>query len=271
MNDIFDRIRKAFDSLWNVRPRGASLEVITPFPASDDKYVSVFIVKQNGKYIVSDGGWLNDGTYQMDKEIPESSKIFDRIYDYFLKDFGVCRTQTPAGKIICFKSVEDLKFIPSIVFDMANFISFISSTALIPLRDEIEKRKIFRKQANAFILDRVGDDRLHTNTILTEHAPAARFNAIIDMPNNKKTLVNYVTGATTEYMIGSYCKSNTMFDLLSNQQNESLVKDKIIIMDDSATGFNEYSLTDFFTMSKAKGRKNILWSKDGRVLSEMIA
>lgn len=270
MNDIFANIKKSFNSLWHARMRGRSLEVITPFPAAEDKYVSVFILEQNGRYIVTDGGWLDEGTYTIGKEEPDLSRAFEKIMDYFINNYDVLRTRTSSGKVICFKSVSELKFIPNIVFDMANFISVISSTAVIPLKEEAERRNTFRTRAHRFILDCVGHDRLQSNSLFTEQAPAARFNAIVKMPQSQSTLVNYVTGSTTDYMTTSYCKSNTMFDLLHNSDAEPSVKDKIIIMDDSAEGFNENLMRDFFEMSMAKGRTNILWTKDEKQLQKLI-
>lgn len=116
---------------------GSSFEIITPFPAAGDKYVSVFITVQNGKYIVTDGGWISDGVYNIGADAPELSKIFDRALKYFIADFSILRTMAPSNRMIYFKSTPDARFIPNLVFEVANFVSIVSSMALVPFKDEI--------------------------------------------------------------------------------------------------------------------------------------
>ena len=43
MNRIFEIVRTAFNSLWKMRMRGDTLEIITPFATTNDKFVSIFV------------------------------------------------------------------------------------------------------------------------------------------------------------------------------------------------------------------------------------
>ena len=46
MNRIFEIVRTAFNSLWKMRMRGDTLEIITPFATTNDKFVSIFVSKR---------------------------------------------------------------------------------------------------------------------------------------------------------------------------------------------------------------------------------
>lgn len=270
MNNLFSIIRSAFDSLWQIRPRGKSLEIITPFPAARDRYVSLFITKQSGKIIVTDGGWLNDGIYYIGGEEPDLTSIFDRMLNYFINDFSVLRTHGANNRIIYFKATSETEFVPNLVFEMANFVSLVSSTALAPLREEREARNTFSRRTTEFIRKRVDATRFETNAILTDKAPSAKFNAIVHTPANSSILINFVTGSTPSYMIQSYCKSNTMFDLLKQAEADACVKERIVVMDDKAKGFKHNELVPFFDMSKAKLQRPIMWSTGERQLEQLL-
>lgn len=274
MEEIFRHIKDAFNSLWLIRPRGSSFEIITPFPAAGDKYVSVFITVQNGKYIATDGGWISDGVYNIGADAPELSKIFDRALNYFIDDFSILRTMAPSNRIIYFKSTPDARFIPNLVFEVANFVSIVSSMALVPFKDEIENRNIFRSRTSKFILEKVGPDRLKTNVAFSDSAPSAKFNAIVKLPEKKFLLINYVTGSTTEYMASSYSKSNIMFDLLHQNKDLSDIKSRIgneiVIMDDEAKGYKPEIFDPYMSLSISKGQEPIRWSYQKRDLEAML-
>lgn len=270
MNNLFNAIRGAFDSLWQIRPRGKSFEIITPFPAARDKYVSVFIVRQDGKIIVTDGGWLNDGIYLIGADAPDLTSLFDKILNYYINDFGVLRTRGTNNRIIYFKAIADPEFVPNIVFEMANFVSLVSSTALAPLREEREARNTFSRRTTEFIRNRVEAGRFESNAILTDKAPSAKFNAIVRTKTDRPILINFVTGSTSAYMIQSYCKSNTMFDLLKQADADANVKDRIVVMDDNAKGFKYEDLSPFFEMSRAKQQRPIMWSTEEMQFAQLL-
>lgn len=61
-------LHQTFDlsSDYQTRERGESLEIITPKYTLNNKYVSVFLKKQGDEYVISDGGWLGDGMYDIE-------------------------------------------------------------------------------------------------------------------------------------------------------------------------------------------------------------
>lgn len=270
LNDLLHTIRGAFDALWQIRPRGESVEVITPFPAGRDKYVSLFVTWRNDRLIVTDGGWLSEGTYSIGEGEPDMTTVFNRILDYFIADFDVLRTHGPNNRTIYFKTTPKTEYVPNLVFDMANFVSLVSSTALVPLREERETRNTFSRRATDFIRKRVDAARFETNAILTDRAPAAKFNAIVHTPARQAILINFVTGSTSSYMIQSYCKSNTMFDLLGQSGADERVKERIVVMDDKAKGFNRTELIPFFDMSRAKSQRPLMWPEEKHRLEQLV-
>ena len=80
MQELFERIKKAYDSLWRVRVLGESLEIVTPMVTANDFFVTVFVTKRGGEYIVTDGGWISSGNY--DCEIDFSQKTYQKLFQY---------------------------------------------------------------------------------------------------------------------------------------------------------------------------------------------
>src|ERR1035437_7186742 len=74
--NIYKEIITSFGSLWNFKERGQSLEIITPFATTSHKFISVFLTERDGTFIVSDGGWIEQGAY---------SNTFDRAIDCYNK------------------------------------------------------------------------------------------------------------------------------------------------------------------------------------------
>ena len=56
MRDIIEEIIKAFSSLWKIKQRGDSIEIITPVTTSNDSFVSFFLTRRGDEYVVTDGG-----------------------------------------------------------------------------------------------------------------------------------------------------------------------------------------------------------------------
>src|SRR4051812_29758525 len=53
-------LRSDFGSLWKCQARGNTIEIITPFSTTTQKFVSVFITAREEELVVSDGGWFHD-------------------------------------------------------------------------------------------------------------------------------------------------------------------------------------------------------------------
>jgi hypothetical protein len=62
--EIYNDIKNAFGQLWTFKERGKSLEIITPYTTTTQKFISVFLSYKDDEYIVSDGGWIDNGFYE---------------------------------------------------------------------------------------------------------------------------------------------------------------------------------------------------------------
>ena len=88
--NIYKDIVSSFGEIWTYKERGKSLEIITPFATSSQKFISVFLTEREGKYIVSDGGWIMDGVYEV--EFALENKCFLKIYEHYLDSFNIKKT-----------------------------------------------------------------------------------------------------------------------------------------------------------------------------------
>lgn len=63
--NIYTDITKAFGNLWKTKQRGNSLEIITPYATTNNRFISVFLTQQGSDYVITDGGWLKSGIYDV--------------------------------------------------------------------------------------------------------------------------------------------------------------------------------------------------------------
>lgn len=62
--EIINQIKSSFCNLTNAKVRNNFIEIITGYSTLNFKFISVFIYKsKDGKYIVSDYGWLDQNYY----------------------------------------------------------------------------------------------------------------------------------------------------------------------------------------------------------------
>lgn len=267
MRAIFENIKHAFGALWGFRARGESCEVITPFPTSTDMYVSVFITVRNGRFIVTDGGWVDKGVYKCNLQ-PENN-IYNRIFAFFEEDYCISRTISADGFMYLYKATRDERLVPNLVFDVAYFISAVVNTALVQYRDETVRDR-FRAKAGTLIRRHVSADRLKFNAPVSPLAKAARFGAVVTSSRgNSVSLVNFISGSNYENLRGSFAKSNFNYDLLERTSASSMVHERIILIDDRHIEAKE--LSPYIEMSKEKNQSPLMWSTGQHELLERLA
>lgn len=267
MRAIFENIKHAFGALWGFRARGESFEVITPFPTSTDMYVSVFITVRDGRYVVTDGGWVDKVVYHC--SLPTENNIYNRVFAFFEEDYCISRTTSADGFMYLYKSTRDERLIPNLVFDVAYFISAVVNTALVQYRDETVRDR-FRTKAGTLIRRHVSADRLRFNAPVSPLAKAAHFGAVVtSLQGNSVSLVNFISGSNYENVRGSFAKSNFNYDLLERTSASRLVRDKILLIDDRHIAAKE--LSPFIEMSKEKNQSPLMWSTGQEELLERLA
>lgn len=267
MQDIFRQITSSFGALWKCRPRGESLEVITPFPTSTDMYVSVFITKRGDVWIATDGGWMFKGIYNC--ELPLDEKMYSKVFDFFVDDYGIKSTTSVSGETFYYKGTRDRRFVPNIVFDLANFISQTVSVALVQFREQTEQER-FSRQVRSFLKSRLNDDRLRFNTCFSEHLQGARFNAVISSPHGRFSIVNFASGHTPSNLKNSIARASFNLDYIGYSPEAYRVANRIVLIDDERFPFDSPKLMDTLALCRHKNQQPFSWSHDKEELIKKV-
>ena len=257
MEELYSHIISAFHSLWQMKRRGQSIEIITPYSTCTDKFVSVFLTKRGDEYVVTDGAWIDNGSY--DSYMPMDDALFVRMYEFYASEYGI-GSKVGRGNVFHYKKTADIDFLPNIVDELARFISDTVTASRMNLANprEQETRSSFTKKANGFIKEAFADDFQSGFTL--DQMPGVRFSAKIER-KGRLTLVNYVTGSHPAYYISSLGKSSLGFDLLETQSINAFVENRVLLLDSSAKAYNDSRVQPYIgLMSSKTDRVVIPWS-----------
>jgi hypothetical protein len=270
--NFFDEIKldvaASFGSLWKFKERGNTLEIITPFVATNNSFASVFVSERQGQFVISDGAWIDNSEYGVHFML--SNDCFSKIFFHYQNAYRIKEAKTPYDKIVFYKTVDSKLMISSAVFDLATFISSIVSAASIQFQDktEIEHKLRFKKHANNFISSFVNEDNLELRGYL-DNDRRIKVSAIVKNRTSMK-LVNYITGVNAFYFSGSIYKSNWHFELANASQFKSHIKGKVALIDDTASGFVPDKVNNLINhLSENTGSKSVFWSQRER-LSKLL-
>ena len=264
MNNLFDIIKSDFNSLWKIRMRGETMEVVTPIATTSDKFVSVFIAKRGDAYVVTDGGWISEGKY--DSDLPLLDEIYGRVFEYYKSEYNV-NELAANNYIYYYKKTTDIKMVSSMVFDMASFTNGVVSASLINYQEkkELDNSKRFQTRANAFIKDMFPMDvHVKHNAWAIEKYKSLRFHALIPI-HNKLTLVSYVTGSKDEYFRNSLALANMRFEIVEKDGFNGIVAKKVILIDDTVKSYKSKDLAPIISIiTNNPNRVNLPWSERER-------
>lgn len=263
--DIHKVIKDDFCALTNYKLRGESIEIITPFSTTNNKFVSVFIKELSGKYIISDAGWVDSNYYGVDIN-EESVDIIERIFKYYQQNFEISTTADKAGTLHYYKTCLNPKDISSNVYDLANFIVGAVNSLGIRYKDEKDEkeRDTFRKDANTFL-------KLNYNDSVKLQKPLddfknIRFNALITR-NSNIYLVSYVTGSSSYYFTNDLRKTIVNFEISEKSKYKSYIREKVSIINDEAEGYHPGKLSSMLSLLNEKVSKEpIKWTERERIL-----
>ena len=87
---LYEDIVATFGNLWSFKKREKSIEIITPFATTNHRFISVFLTIQGNEYIVSDGGWINQGVYENNFNLDED--CYKKIILYYEDVFKIKET-----------------------------------------------------------------------------------------------------------------------------------------------------------------------------------
>lgn len=261
LKEIFKNLKESFCSLWQFKDRGKTLEIITPYSTITSKFISVFITERDNSIIISDGGWIASGYYDTDVNMQDEffSKLFYTYESYFdIKKID--KNEVP----FYYKKADKEVSIPSFLFDMVQFIQGVVGGSVVEFEDLKEKaeKETFKREANSYIANIAQHDTIKVNTHLSEDLKSIRFNAIITKRKNRLTLLNYVTGSSISYFIGSIGKANLNFEIATESEFSPFMDTKIALINDTASGFQQDKLYKYLEkMERNTNSKNILWSE----------
>lgn len=226
--DIFKTIKDDFCSLTTHKLRGESLEIITPFSTSNNKFTSVVIKEIKDKYVISDTRWTDLNYYNINMS-EESIDIIERRFTYYEQSFGI---SDKAGTLDYFKTCSNPRDIPTNVYDLANFV--VGAVNYLGLRNKDDK-ETFRKDANSFLKVNYGDNVKLQKSL--DDLQNIRFNALVT-ENSDIFLLTYLTGSSSYYITNDLRKNIVYFEISEKSQCSTFIREKISIINDKAEGYH---------------------------------
>ncbi|TZF99075.1 hypothetical protein FW781_03880 (plasmid) [Chryseobacterium panacisoli] len=270
-DEIINLVKSSFCNLTSARVRNNFIEIITGYSTINFKFISVFIYKsKNGKYIVSDYGWLDQNYYEISFN-EEQEEITERIKQSYLYTYDVKQTEDTEKNIFYYKSTENISNIASLVFDMANFLVGVINAYCLRYKDEKDDREKenFRTEANNFLKQHYNQN-VRIDRYLKD-LKNIKFNAII-FKGNKLNLLTYVTGSTPQYFESGLRKSIVNFEISEKSVENKDITEKISIINDSCDGFVKSRSESLLELLHEKSsREPILWSEKEKVLEIISA
>lgn len=259
MDEIFDLIRNAFHSLWKVKHYGKTIEIVTPSFTTNDCFVSIFLTERDGKYIVTDNGWVNDNYYN--SQFDNDDEAYLKLFSYF-KDKYAIKELEAKNKIYYYKYTNNKELVANIVMELSIFISTVVSSSFIEFQENKDKelRHRFRTSVNAFLTDNFEKDEIKLGTYVSDNYKDIKFNAVLKK-DDRLTLYNYVTGTTDFYFRGSLGRSNMNFQLINKTPLKRKIHRKVTVINNSASGYNLDRLRQYLELiPEQTGSEIVNWS-----------
>jgi hypothetical protein len=265
MEDIFNIIIHAFNALWNIKHYKNTIEIITPSFTTNDCFISVFITERNGRFIITDGGWISENYYN--NSFDNDDEYYLKLFSFYKEQFAIEETESK-DKIYYYKSTNKKELIPNIVLEMATFISTVVSSSFIQFQENQDKdlQKRFKSQVNTFLSSSFEKNELKLSSAIDEQYKDIKFNAVLTT-GNKVTLYNYVTGTTDFYFKGSLGRSNMNFQLINRTPCKARIHKRITVINNTATGYNLNKLQQYLDLIPEETESEIInWSNKNELL-----
>ncbi len=203
-------IQKDFNSLWQCKQRGNTIEISTPYLLPDSTLLSLFITERNKKFIVHDGGSIaqivTDNCPFPDDEIKAS-------LEGFAAKYGVKQCWDASKQKIFFKDCGKKPLISSLAFDLASFATTVTNVLVAASYDEpdVEVDERFQRNADSFIKSAIPTGLIFKPRQEIKEVPGVKFSGIISR-SNRIWLVSYVTGSTLPYFVRSVAMAKMNFE-----------------------------------------------------------
>lgn len=265
LSDIFNDIKTAFGGLWQTKERGNSLEIITPYATTNNRFVSVFLSKQGEEFVVSDGGWLQSGVYDVSLN---EEPCFLKVLFHYQTSFDIKQITSPEGTEYFYLKTTNPIDIPSKLFDLSLFIQNVASISEIAFEDKLEKetKERFVSVANEYLKSFTDTNKLNINAFLNKEKKDIRFNAIYNNTPSSMSLINYVTGSSVYHFTGSIAKTSTFFQMADDSEAKDFIRAKVSIIDNGADGFAPNKIAALlYHLEHHTGSTIVNWSEKERL------
>ena len=265
MQDIFDSIKQAYNSLWHVKVLGESLEIITPMVATSDAFVSVFITKRGNDYVITDGGWISAGYYGCGQDF--LGKAYQKLFQYYIDSFNILQT-VGHGRTLYYKKVREKVLVVNAVFELSHFISSVVSGSNIQFQAD-KKEKQFRGTVRNFLTQEFDEGTFKFGQRLSKNS-SIDFAAMSNFGGNLQ-LLNVVTGSTPGYYRDSLGRSNLYFDYAKSVAERFKINKMIAILDDTSPSIiNSPSVKEFIALSQGHPGTELLPWRERLHLGEIL-
>lgn len=241
--EVFKEVKKTFCSLWQFKERGETLEIITSFNTTTSKYISVFLTMRKDVYVVTDGGWLQNGEYE--SEIDYEDRLFRIAFNYFLKHYQI-KAVEEKKQTFYFKTTNDYLLIPNVVNDLSYFILNIINSSEIRFREAFDQDHRFIKKTNNYISDIANAQSIiQFNQPISPKLKSVRFNAVLSDRAELK-IFKYVTGSTPRDFCNSLSKARVDFEIIGNSEFNSRISGKYVMVNNEAKGYDYSSILPYY-------------------------
>lgn len=242
--DLLNDVKNSFGGLWHSKERDNSIEIITPYVTTNNKFVSIFVTFQDGYYFITDGGWITSGYYET--MLNSNDNYFIKLFDFYRNSFNILQVDSQ-GNTFFYLKAHSIVDVPSKILSLSTFIQSVLSASEVVFEDlkEVETRKRFYSQANTYMKAIFPKDLLRIGGYLYEERKDLKFNVIYNKTPNSITLINYVTGSNYNNFSNSICKTNTLFEMASKSNLSNYISNKLAIIDTLAEGFEPNKIGGF--------------------------
>ena len=268
LEESFLYLKKEFDALWNIKPRGDTLEIVTPFSTTRGEFVSVFVTWRKDILIVADGARLS-------ALLDNPNCAADKVVEYFRDQLGVSETTRKEDKLpIFFKKCSSEELLPVAVYDLALFVSSCVNHDSYSRSREHEHQKQFAGVANDFVESTVLKMKRHEGTTIKKNHRLddvdAFFSSIIFSPSQSRMiLVSCVTGSTRDYFRNSMYKAVVNMELAESSKYTPVIDARLSIINDEAAGYADMNMSVYNLLTEKLTSEPVRW-KNRDMLTDLI-
>lgn len=265
MQELFNSIKETYNSLWHVKVLGESIEIVTPMATTEDSFVTVFVTKRGDEYVVTDGGWISAGYYDMDPLIQGTA--YNKLFQYYLDSFDIRQTNG-YGRTLYYKKVRERALVVNAVFEIMHFVGAVVSGANIHFQAD-KKEVLFRRSVRNYLSSEFEKGTFKFGQRLIESSSIV-FSAMSNFSGCLQ-LLNVVTGSTSGNYKYTLFRSNVYFDYARSYADKLKINKTVALLDDTTSAYNSSSVKEIIQLSlRTEGNILLPWSRKNE-LNDLLA